>query len=91
MPCVVIIHFYLNNVNGYNGLRYLRWGGDGEAVQPEKSSGVGNCLRCAQNPQRQVHALLAHDFSRNKNLDKEFILFLFREHQKSNSIIRPLD
>jgi hypothetical protein len=20
-----------------NGLRYLRWGGDGEAVQPEKS------------------------------------------------------
>ena len=42
-----------------NGLRYLRWGGDGEAVQPEKSSGVGNCLKCAQNPQRQVHALLA--------------------------------
>ena len=41
-----------------NGLRYLRWGGDGEAVQPEKSSGVGNCLGCAQNPQRQVHALL---------------------------------
>ncbi len=23
-----------------NGLRYLRWGGDGEAVQPEKGSGV---------------------------------------------------
>jgi len=42
-----------------NGLRYLRWGGDGEAVQPEKSSGVGKCLRCAQNPQRQVPALLA--------------------------------
>jgi hypothetical protein len=21
---------------GANGLRYLRWGGDGEAVQPEK-------------------------------------------------------
>jgi hypothetical protein len=21
----------------FNGLRYLRWGGDGEAVQPEKS------------------------------------------------------
>ena len=42
-----------------NGLRYLRWGGDGEAVQPEKCSGVENCLRCAQNPQRQVHALLA--------------------------------
>ena len=41
-----------------NGLRYLRWGGDGEAVQPEKGSGVGNCLKCAQNPQRQVHALL---------------------------------
>jgi hypothetical protein len=42
-----------------NGLRYLRWGGDGEAVQPEKCSGVGNCLKNAQNPQRQVHALLA--------------------------------
>jgi len=41
-----------------NGLRYLRWGGDGEAVQPEKGYGVENCLRCAQNPQRQVHALL---------------------------------
>ena len=41
-----------------NGLRYLRWGGDGEAVQPEKIQGVGNCLGCAQNPQRQVHALL---------------------------------
>jgi hypothetical protein len=41
-----------------NGLRYLRWGGDGEAVQPEKCSGAENCLRCAQNPQRQVHALL---------------------------------
>ena len=41
-----------------NGMRYLRWGGDGEAVQPEKCSGVENCLRFAQNPQRQVHALL---------------------------------
>ena len=42
-----------------NGLRYLRWGGDGEAVQLEKCSGVENCLRFAQTPQRQVHALLA--------------------------------
>ena len=41
-----------------NGLRYLRWGGDGEAVQLEKCLGVGNCLRLPQNPQRQVHALL---------------------------------
>ena len=38
-----------------NGLRYLRVG---EAVQPEKWKGVENCLGCAQNPQRQVHALL---------------------------------
>jgi len=45
-----------------NGLRYLRWGGDGEAVQPEKGSGVGNCLRFAQNPQRQVHAVLGSFF-----------------------------
>jgi hypothetical protein len=41
-----------------NGLRYLRWGGDGEAVQLEKCLGVENCLGFAQNPQRQVHALL---------------------------------
>jgi hypothetical protein len=39
-------------------LRYLRWGGDGEAVQPEKRKGVENSLGCAQNTQRQVHALL---------------------------------
>ena len=45
-----------------NGLRYLRWGGDGEAVQPEKGQGVENCLRLPQNPQRQVHALLARVF-----------------------------
>jgi hypothetical protein len=38
-----------------NGLRYLRWGGDSEAVQPEKWQGVENCLGFAQNPpQRQV-------------------------------------
>ena len=42
-----------------NGLRYLRWGGDGEAVQLGKCLGVENCLRFAQTPQRQVHALLA--------------------------------
>jgi len=41
-----------------NGMRYLRWGGDGEAVQPEKGQGVENCLGCAQNPQRRVHAVL---------------------------------
>ncbi len=47
-----------------NGLRYLRWGRDGEAVQLEKGSGVGNCLGCEHaahkggSPQRQVHALL---------------------------------
>ncbi len=43
----------------HNGLRYLHWGRDGEAVQLEKGLGVGNCLKMAQNPQRQVHALLA--------------------------------
>ena len=41
-----------------NGLRYLRWGGDGEAVQPEKKLRRGKGLGFAQNPQRQVHALL---------------------------------
>ena len=46
-----------------NGLRYLRWGGDGEAVQPDKCSGVENCLGCAQNPQRQVHALLGDAYA----------------------------
>ncbi len=42
-----------------NGVRYLRWGGDGEAVQPEKGRGVEKRLKMAQNPQRQVHAVLA--------------------------------
>ncbi len=44
-----------------NGLRYLRWGGDGEAVQLEKCQGVENCLTRSvpQTPQRQAHALLA--------------------------------
>jgi hypothetical protein len=41
-----------------SGVRYLRWGGNGEAVQPEKCSGVGNCLKNVQNPQRRVLALL---------------------------------
>ncbi len=54
-----------------NGLRYLRWGGDGEAVQPEKYSGVGNCLRLPQNPQRQVHALLARFYGIQKT-DQSF-------------------
>ena len=43
-------------------MRYLRWGGNGEAVQPEKGYSVENCLECAHaptgSPQRQVHALL---------------------------------
>ncbi|MCB0000610.1 MAG: hypothetical protein KDE56_32820 [Anaerolineales bacterium] len=51
-----------------NGLRYLRWGGDGEAVQPEKGSGVEKCLGLPQNPQRQVHALLG---SFDKITDKD--------------------
>jgi hypothetical protein len=38
---------------------YLRWGGDGKAVQLEKCSGVKNCLEFAQNPQRQVHIIPA--------------------------------
>jgi len=41
-----------------NGLRYLRWGGDGKAVQPEKGQGVGKCSISGVNPQRQVHAML---------------------------------
>jgi hypothetical protein len=40
-----------------NGLRYPRWGGDGEAVQPEKGQGVEKGLESRQNPQRRVHAL----------------------------------
>jgi hypothetical protein len=34
-----------------NGLRYPRWGGDGEAVQPEKGSGVEKGLRLPPNDQ----------------------------------------
>lgn len=40
------------------GLRYLRWSGDGEAVQAEKRKDVENCWKTVQNPQRQVHAVL---------------------------------
>ena len=57
-----------------NGLRYLRWGGDGEAVQPEKGSGVENCLGCAQTPQRQVHALLGNLPAYQKAGRKKMIL-----------------
>jgi hypothetical protein len=45
--------------DSFNGERYPRWGGDGEAVQPEKGQGVEKGLGCAQNPQRRVHVLLA--------------------------------
>jgi len=54
----VIVSPFFDFAKPPNGLRYLRWGGDGEAVQSEKGYGVENCLKCAQNPQRQVHALL---------------------------------
>ena len=60
-----------------NGLRYLRWGGDGEAVQPEKCSGVENCLRLPQNPQRQVHALLGSIFTK---LCSGFLKSFFHKH-----------
>jgi len=45
-----------------NGLRYLRWGGDGEAIQLEKGSGVENAWNVrtprSGSPQRQVHTVL---------------------------------
>jgi hypothetical protein len=31
---IITVLFHSNE--RHNGLRYLRWGGDGEAVQPEK-------------------------------------------------------
>jgi hypothetical protein len=43
------IHY---RIEAPNGLRYLRWGGDGEAFQPEKGRGAENCPKSAQNPQR---------------------------------------
>jgi len=41
LPCMKLlpkffIRAYYNEKKQTNGLRYLRWGGDGEAVQPEK-------------------------------------------------------
>jgi len=55
-PCRVALvvklpHFF----DSLYGLLYLRWGGDGEAVQTEKCSGVGKCSKNGTNPQRQVH------------------------------------
>ncbi len=55
LSLLLVLHFS----EAPNGLRYLRWGGDGEAVQLEKGSGVGKGLRLPQTPLRQVHALLA--------------------------------
>jgi hypothetical protein len=31
-----VFHWFCSLALPANGLRYLRWGGDGEAVQPEK-------------------------------------------------------
>ena len=41
-----------------NGLRYLRVGGRGLGLGAEKTE-PEKCLKTAQNPTRQVHALLA--------------------------------
>jgi len=41
-----------------NGLRYLRWGGDGGTPSTEKKAEAEKTLENAQTPQRRVHALL---------------------------------
>jgi hypothetical protein len=41
-----------------NGLRYLRWGGDGGTPSTEKKAEARKMLENAQTPQRRVHALL---------------------------------
>lgn len=56
--CATIFLIYTLLLIAANGLRYLRWGGDGEAVQPEEGLGVGDCLGLLQTPQRQVSTLL---------------------------------
>lgn len=69
-----------------NGLRYLRWGRDGEAVQPEKGSGVENCWGLPQNPQRQVHALLAGVFAYQNLTAKRILPFVMawvEKHERS--------
>jgi len=45
-------------MGGGNGLRYLRWGGDGEAVRANKANGL-IIFETLTLPQRQVDALLA--------------------------------
>ncbi len=42
-----------------NGLRYLRVGGRGQNFESKILFGRGKCSKMAQNPTRQVHALLA--------------------------------
>jgi hypothetical protein len=44
----------LVRVQAPNGLRYLRWAGDGEAVQPEKGQGAENCLDVRTPPKAAV-------------------------------------
>ncbi len=41
-----------------NGLRYLRVGGRGQNSENRILFGRGKCSKMAQNPTRQVHALL---------------------------------
>jgi hypothetical protein len=52
----VSLQIYLYNERA-NGLRYLRWGGDGEAVKLGKCRGVEKGLESRQSPQRRVVSL----------------------------------
>jgi hypothetical protein len=73
-------------------LRYLRWGRDGEAVQPEKCSGVGNCLKTPQNPQRQVHALLDRMTGRKNYQTRKMFLGRGSKHSwQNNPAKKPAD
>jgi hypothetical protein len=52
------LKYFILCLSQTNGLRYLRWGGDGEAVRANKANGL-IIFETLTLPQRQVDALLA--------------------------------
>ena len=62
-----------------NGLRYLRWGSDGETVRADNAK-ARIMIICGTLPQRQVHALLV-GAQLGQVLTSEFPRLTIRDHK----------
>jgi len=62
-----------------NGLRYLRWGIGRIRFGRRKNSTAEKMLGMPQNPQRQVHALLARFLLTNNPACKDLLAFGLRQ------------